>query len=52
MTQEGLICSKKLDRHVQAKYLRIVARDGASGLTGSLAVPLKDVKPYTPKEGR
>jgi hypothetical protein len=48
LSENGLMYRKKLDRHASAKYLRIVARDGASGLTGSLTVPLKDVKPFTP----
>jgi VWFA-related protein len=50
MAERGLMYRKKLGRDPKAKYLRVVTRDSASGLTGSITVPLKDVKPYTPNE--
>lgn len=48
----GLILRRSLARQEKAKTLRIVARDAPSGLTGSITIPIKDVRPHTPSPQR
>ena len=50
LQETGILYHKRFPRPEKAMFLRIAGRDGASGLAGSLTIPLKNVESYTPKQ--
>ena len=48
--ETGIVYRKRFPLPEKAAFLRIAGRDGASGLAGSLTIPLKNVQSYTPKQ--
>jgi VWFA-related protein len=52
MQSGGLIFNEQIPREERANLLRVVVRDGSSGLTGSLSIPLANVPTYTPNNSK
>ena len=50
LATNGLVYRKRVRRAAEATALRIVARDAATGLMGSISVPLKSVRSYAPAQ--